>query len=163
MALERPRKGQKRCATINKATCCCCLLLYNEIFVGHESTGPWTPAGARRSRRAQERAGQGEREPTPAPTRLHLLPHTATTPTAPAARTPHRCWTRGGAPLLDDFVDRSYHLQTMRVLLNLLTVVQHYMLLLACLLTVETEKGRLETPSGSACGVPGELQRLFCR
>ena len=49
----------------------------------------------------------------------------------------------------------------MRVLLNLLTVVQHYMLLLACSLTVETEKGRLETPSGSACGVPGELQRLF--
>ena len=94
------RQKHTKSATINNATCCCCLLLYNEIFVGHESTGPWTPAGARRSRRAQERAGQGEREPTPAPTRttrLHLLPHTATTPTAPAART-HRCWTRGGAP-----------------------------------------------------------------
>ena len=37
------------------------------------------------------------------------------------------------------------------------------MLLLACSLTVETARfvRRLETPSGSACGVPGELQRLF--
>ena len=63
-------------ATINKATCCCCLLLYNETFVGHRMTGPWTPA---RGKEFSTLSGESWPGGAGADTRPTLLSTTTTT------------------------------------------------------------------------------------